>query len=91
MQQLISIKCLYHISKNKPRWQLSPSESDAFKKLTEYISLNMFYKNSFINFCKLHRKYCVFFSEADPLVGWSKDEEWRADNTYAAMVAKVRN
>ena len=30
------------------------------------------------------------FSEADPLVGWSKDEVWRADNTYAAMVAKVK-
>ncbi|CAG2189496.1 IDUA [Mytilus edulis] len=27
--------------------------------------------------------------EADPLVGWSKDEDWRADATYAAMVAKV--
>ncbi|XP_045189835.2 alpha-L-iduronidase-like [Mercenaria mercenaria] len=27
--------------------------------------------------------------EADPLVGWSKDEQWRADSTYAAMVAKI--
>ena len=37
--------------------------------------------------CYIH----VFhFSEADPLVGWSKDEVWRADNTYAAMVAKVK-
>ncbi|KAL4231720.1 hypothetical protein ACF0H5_009296 [Mactra antiquata] len=27
--------------------------------------------------------------EADPLVGWSKNEIWRADSTYAAMVAKV--
>lgn len=27
--------------------------------------------------------------EADPLVGWSKDESWRADSTYAAMVAKI--
>ncbi|CAC5399771.1 IDUA [Mytilus coruscus] len=27
--------------------------------------------------------------EADPLVGWSKDEDWRADAIYAAMVAKV--
>ncbi|XP_052770728.1 alpha-L-iduronidase-like isoform X2 [Mya arenaria] len=27
--------------------------------------------------------------EADPLVGWSRDEEWRADSTYASMVAKV--
>ncbi|WAR20974.1 IDUA-like protein [Mya arenaria] len=26
--------------------------------------------------------------EADPLVGWSRDEEWRADSTYASMVAK---
>lgn len=30
-----------------------------------------------------------FNDEADPLVGWSKDEEWRADATYAAMVTKV--
>ncbi|XP_071947609.1 alpha-L-iduronidase-like isoform X2 [Antedon mediterranea] len=27
--------------------------------------------------------------EADPLVGWSKPEWWRADATYAAIVAKV--
>ncbi|XP_041370687.1 alpha-L-iduronidase-like isoform X2 [Gigantopelta aegis] len=27
--------------------------------------------------------------EADPLVGWSKDEIWRSDSTYAAMVVKV--
>ncbi|KAH3707961.1 hypothetical protein DPMN_067382 [Dreissena polymorpha] len=27
--------------------------------------------------------------EADPLVGWSQDEEWRADSTYAAIVAKL--
>lgn len=30
-----------------------------------------------------------FNDEADPLVGWSKDEVWRADSTYAAMVTKV--
>jgi L-iduronidase len=30
-----------------------------------------------------------FNDEADPLVGWSKDEEWRADATYASMVTKV--
>ncbi|KAH3707946.1 hypothetical protein DPMN_067366 [Dreissena polymorpha] len=28
-------------------------------------------------------------SEADPLVGWSTDEEWRADSTYAVIVAKL--
>ncbi|XP_077992746.1 alpha-L-iduronidase-like [Glandiceps talaboti] len=27
--------------------------------------------------------------EADPLVGWSKGEDWRADARYAAVVAKV--
>lgn len=27
--------------------------------------------------------------EADPMVGWSKNLLWRADSTYAAMVAKV--
>ncbi|KAH3708034.1 alpha-L-iduronidase-like isoform X2 [Dreissena polymorpha] len=32
-----------------------------------------------------------FNDEADPLVGWSQDEEWRADSTYAAIVAKVIN
>lgn len=31
----------------------------------------------------------VFNDEADPLVGWSKSEEWRADARYAAMVVKV--
>ena len=28
-------------------------------------------------------------SEADPLVGWSKPRWWRADATYAAVIAKV--
>ena len=28
-------------------------------------------------------------SEADPLVGWSKPRWWRADATYAALIAKV--
>ncbi|XP_015230068.1 PREDICTED: alpha-L-iduronidase [Cyprinodon variegatus] len=31
----------------------------------------------------------VYNDEADPLVGWSRPEEWRADVTYAAMVVKV--
>ncbi|XP_029017214.1 alpha-L-iduronidase isoform X2 [Betta splendens] len=31
----------------------------------------------------------VYNDEADPLVGWSKPQGWRADVTYAAMVAKV--
>lgn len=31
----------------------------------------------------------VYNDEADPLVGWSKPQEWRADVTYAAMVVKV--
>ena len=36
-----------------------------------------------------YRDETICFSEADPLVGWSKDEAWRADSTYAAIVAKV--
>ncbi|KAG9337928.1 hypothetical protein JZ751_027421 [Albula glossodonta] len=31
----------------------------------------------------------VYNDEADPLVGWSKPQSWRADVTYAAMVVKV--
>ncbi|XP_068089677.1 alpha-L-iduronidase [Hyperolius riggenbachi] len=31
----------------------------------------------------------IYNDEADPLVGWSKPELWRADATYAAMVVKV--
>ncbi|XP_071792677.1 alpha-L-iduronidase-like isoform X1 [Asterias amurensis] len=31
----------------------------------------------------------VFNDEADPLVGWSRPEEWRADATYAAVVVKI--
>nr|XP_015195539.1 PREDICTED: alpha-L-iduronidase [Lepisosteus oculatus] len=31
----------------------------------------------------------VYNDEADPLVGWSKPQLWRADVTYAAMVVKV--
>ncbi|GAB6027569.1 hypothetical protein CHUAL_001810 [Chamberlinius hualienensis] len=31
----------------------------------------------------------IYNDEGDPLVGWWKSEEWRADVTYAAMVAKV--
>lgn len=31
----------------------------------------------------------IYNDEADPLVGWSRPEEWRADVTYAAMVVKV--
>ncbi|XP_028270094.1 alpha-L-iduronidase isoform X2 [Parambassis ranga] len=31
----------------------------------------------------------VYNDEADPLVGWSRPQEWRADVTYAAMVVKV--
>lgn len=32
----------------------------------------------------------VYNDEGDPLVGWSKTEDWRADATYAAIVVKVR-
>ncbi|XP_023692327.1 alpha-L-iduronidase isoform X2 [Paramormyrops kingsleyae] len=35
------------------------------------------------------RSIPVYNDEADPLVGWSKPEDWRADVTYAAMVVKV--
>lgn len=31
----------------------------------------------------------VFNDEADPLVGWSRPQTWRADVTYAAMALKV--
>lgn len=31
----------------------------------------------------------VYNDEADPLVGWSLPQAWRADVTYAAMVVKV--
>ncbi|KAM5272514.1 alpha-L-iduronidase isoform 2-T2 [Ctenodactylus gundi] len=31
----------------------------------------------------------VYNDEADPLVGWSRPQAWRADVTYAAMVVKV--
>ena len=31
----------------------------------------------------------IFNDEADPLGGWNKPEEWRADVRYAAMIAKI--
>ncbi|MEQ2172662.1 hypothetical protein GOODEAATRI_023389, partial [Goodea atripinnis] len=34
------------------------------------------------------RSIPVYNDEADPLVGWSNPQEWRADVTYAAMVIK---
>lgn len=37
------------------------------------------------------RSLPVYNDEADPLVGWSRPQEWRADATYAAMVVKVIN
>ncbi|XP_020783992.1 alpha-L-iduronidase [Boleophthalmus pectinirostris] len=44
---------------------------------------------------EIHKRFPKFQSlpiyndEADPLVGWSRPQEWRADVTYAAMVVKV--
>ncbi|KAK7933950.1 hypothetical protein WMY93_004846 [Mugilogobius chulae] len=44
---------------------------------------------------EIHKQFPAFQSlpiyndEADPLVGWSRPQEWRADVTYAAMVVKV--
>uniref|UniRef100_A0A8C6ULE9 Alpha-L-iduronidase n=1 Tax=Neogobius melanostomus TaxID=47308 RepID=A0A8C6ULE9_9GOBI len=35
------------------------------------------------------RNLPIYNDEADPLVGWSRPQEWRADVTYAAMVIKV--
>uniref|UniRef100_A0A3B3YW69 Alpha-L-iduronidase n=1 Tax=Poecilia mexicana TaxID=48701 RepID=A0A3B3YW69_9TELE len=35
------------------------------------------------------RSVPIYNDEADPLVGWSKPQEWRADVTYAAMVVKI--
>ncbi|KAM4617057.1 alpha-L-iduronidase [Polymixia lowei] len=37
----------------------------------------------------LFRSLAVYNDEADPLVGWSRPQAWRADVTYAAMVVKV--
>lgn len=31
----------------------------------------------------------IYNNEADPMVGWSIPQLWRADVTYAAMVVKV--
>lgn len=31
----------------------------------------------------------IYNDEADPMVGWSKPYPWRADSTYAAIVAKI--
>ncbi|XP_069482481.1 alpha-L-iduronidase [Ambystoma mexicanum] len=44
---------------------------------------------------EIHKRFPNFISipiyndEADPLVGWSIPQRWRADVTYAAMVVKV--
>lgn len=35
------------------------------------------------------RSLPIYNDEADPLVGWSRPQGWRADVTYAAMVVKV--
>uniref|UniRef100_A0A8D3BAU0 Alpha-L-iduronidase n=1 Tax=Scophthalmus maximus TaxID=52904 RepID=A0A8D3BAU0_SCOMX len=35
------------------------------------------------------RSLPIYNDEADPLVGWSRPQGWRADMTYAAMVVKV--
>lgn len=35
------------------------------------------------------RNVPIYNDEADPLVGWSRPQEWRADVTYAAMIIKV--
>lgn len=35
------------------------------------------------------RRLPIYNDEADPLVGWSRPEAWRADATYAAMLVKV--
>ncbi|KAM3867981.1 alpha-L-iduronidase [Diretmus argenteus] len=37
----------------------------------------------------LFRSLPVYNDEADPLVGWSRPQGWRADVTYAAMLVKV--
>uniref|UniRef100_A0A8C7Z8I4 Alpha-L-iduronidase n=1 Tax=Oryzias sinensis TaxID=183150 RepID=A0A8C7Z8I4_9TELE len=37
------------------------------------------------------RSVPVYNDEADPLVGWSRPQGWRADVTYAALVIKVIN
>lgn len=36
------------------------------------------------------RSVPVYNDEADPLVGWSRPQGWRADVTYAALVIKVK-
>lgn len=35
------------------------------------------------------RRLPIYNDEADPLVGWSTPQAWRADVTYAAMMVKV--
>ncbi|XP_067378044.1 alpha-L-iduronidase [Channa argus] len=37
------------------------------------------------------RSLPVYNDEADPLVGWSRPQEWRGDVTYSAMVVKIIN
>ncbi|KAL3863772.1 hypothetical protein ACJMK2_005507 [Sinanodonta woodiana] len=65
----------YHLKGDMSSRAVFDSESNLMKNITEkYPSLEAV---PFYN------------DEADPLVGWSKDEEWRADATYAAMVTKV--
>ncbi|MBN3310643.1 IDUA iduronidase, partial [Amia calva] len=45
--------------------------------------------NEIHNRFPLFKSLPIYNDEADPLVGWSKPQVWRADVTYAAMVAKV--
>ena len=52
-------------------------------------------ENELETIAEIHQNYPnlssipIFNDEADPLVGWSNPQEWRADVTYAALIAKI--
>ncbi|XP_030873416.1 alpha-L-iduronidase isoform X2 [Leptonychotes weddellii] len=58
----------------------------------DYISLHKKEKATVLQIQRLFPKFAdtpIYNDEADPLVGWSLPQPWRADVTYAAMVVKV--
>ena len=65
----------YHRKGSGASMKIIQQEGETFNKISEkYPSL---------------ARIPFYNDEADPLVGWSKDEWWRADATYAAIVAKI--
>ncbi|XP_064440169.1 alpha-L-iduronidase isoform X3 [Mirounga angustirostris] len=58
----------------------------------DYISLHKKEKATVLQIQRLFPTFAdtpIYNDEADPLVGWSLPQPWRADVTYAAMVVKV--